>query len=98
LPPVYLQNNALTQLDVNTFLKTQIVALQLGNNSLTTLPLGIFTASMQQITLSNNSFSTIPLGLFNNVGLRSLDLSYNYLSTFSAGLFDTNTMLGTLSE
>ncbi len=69
-----------------------LASLDLSDNSLSSLPSGVFDhgpAGLSSLDLSGNSLSSLDAGVFDElVGLTSLDLSGNSLSSMPAGVFD----------
>ena len=65
--------------------------LWLADNSLTTLPEGVFRGlkTLNQVILSRNSLSSLPVGVFRGLsGFSDLRLESNPLSELPRGIFD----------
>ena len=61
---------------------TNLMGLNLSENTLSALPDGIFSnlRNLERLFLNNNQFTELPGGIFGNLGmLRTLDLSDNAL-------------------
>ena len=78
---------------------TALTNLELGVNSLSTLPAGVFDGltALTTLRLDHNSLSTLPVGVFDELtALTRLDLRDNSLSTLPAGVFEELTALTAL--
>ena len=78
---------------------TNLRSLNLGKNSLRSLPADIFDdlARLTSLHLHRNSLNSLPAGVFDNLtGLTHLYLSRNSLSSLPPGVFDNLTKLARL--
>ena len=89
-----LQATDLADLDLSA-----ITGLDLNDNSLTTMPAGIFTGftAVTTLDLGSNQFATLPAGIFSGLtALTTLTLSGNQFATLPAGILSGLTALTTL--
>ena len=95
-------DSTLTSLKAGDFAGlTNLTALGLNNNGLTSLPANVFDPLTSLLDLNlhrNNSLSSLPTGVFDQLtSLTRLDMSNNSLSSLPTGVFDKLTSLTWLS-
>lgn len=87
-----LSNNALAQLDLNTFDENKrMLVLDLSNNLLKDINLGTFDqlTTLISLSLAENKLNNIPLGLLDKTQyLLHLNLAKNNINDFPLGIFD----------
>jgi len=94
-----LTNNP-TALPEGVFDVTGLAELKLQNNSIASLPGGLFnkTVSLVTLDLAHNALSSLPGHLFDKTeSLVTLNLTHNALSSLPGGLFDKTESLVTLN-
>ena len=98
-----LSNKGITELKVGDFDGlTALFHIDLTENALETLPVGIFDeglTKLELISLGNNNLTSLPLGTFDGglIKLRSLTMGQNELTSLPAGIFRNLPNLNTLS-
>ena len=97
---LYLDGQSITALRAGDFDgMTTLTLLDLGGNTLSTLPNGIFAdlILLEELSLGANNLTSLPTGVFNGLtALTTLDLASNNLSALDADVFDELTALETL--
>ena len=79
-----LNDKSITALKPNDFAGLDVTTLDLGNNQLTTLPLGVFDglSNLSTLSLNDNRLTALPLGIFDGLSnLSTLSLNHNQLGT-----------------